>query len=407
MSLIEPVHPHRPAGRLRHAPPYLFARFDEVIAAKRRAGERVVSLAMGDPDLATFDEIVDAAITAMRVPRNHRYPTNRGRVEFREAVAAFYARRFGVVLDPEREVVPALGSKECLANLCLAFLDPASVAIVPDPGYPPYRVAARLAGADVVALPLVAERGFVPDFSALASEDLERARVLFLNYPNNPTGALATGEVFARAVELARKWGLLLVHDNAYSEVTYDGYRAPSLLSTPGAREVAVEVLSFSKAYNMAGWRCGVLVGDAAVLRDYWRLKSNLDQGLFDVVQLAGARALAPDLDARVAQRNELYRARRDAVITTLRELGCPVQAPLATLYVWAPIPDGFTNSAVFTESVLERSGVLLTPGSAYGSGGEGWFRVSLGCPDNELDEALHRLRQLDLKWENREEKTR
>ena len=404
MSNATTAEARGPAARLRHAPPYVFARFDEVLAAKRRAGERVLSLAMGDPDQATFEEIVAAGVAALRDPRNHRYPTNRGRAEFREAVAAFYERRFGVAIDPAREVIPAVGAKECVANLCLGFLDPSSAAIVPDPGYPPYRVGARLAGADVVDLPLAPERGFAPDFAALAPDALERARVLFLNYPNNPTGAVATEEIFTQAVAPAREWGLLLVHDNPYSEVTYDGYRAPSLLATQGARGMAVELFSFSKAYNMAGWRCGALVGDADVLEHYWRLKSNLDQGLFDVVQLAGARALAPDLDARVAERNQRYQARRDMVVDALHRLGCPVSAPLATLYVWAPIPDGYADAAAFCEDVLGRAAVLLTPGSVYGPRGEGWFRVSLGCPEQELGEALRRLAQLDLYWDEREE---
>lgn len=388
-----------PASRLGAVPPYLFARFDRLIAARRHAGVEVVSLAMGDPDLSTFPEIIEAGAAALRDPCNLRYPSNRGRFEFREAVAGFYRRRFGVELDPEREVIPVLGAKECLANLCLAFVDPGSAAIVPDPGYPLYRVDAQLAGGDIVDLPLRSDQGFAPDYAALGEEDLSRARVLFVNYPNNPTGAIAGDDVFERAVALAQRYRLLLVSDNAYSEVTYDGYRAPSLLASAGARDVGVEVFSFSKAFNMAGWRCGALVGNPDVLEHFWRLKSNVDQGMFEVVQLAGARALQPDLDIRVRDRNNVYRRRRDLVVDALSAGGCAITPPRATMYVWAPVPAGFETSASFSETVLEQAGVLVTPGSAYGAGGEGWFRVSLGCPDAQLAQALDRLTGLELSW--------
>jgi LL-diaminopimelate aminotransferase len=381
-------------------PPYLFARVDEVIAQKRRAGERVVSLGMGDPDQPTFGRIVDAATDGLRDPRNHRYPSNRGRIEFRQSVADFYARRFDVELDPEHEVIPALGAKECLAQLCVAFLDPGSVALVPDPGYPVYRVAALLAGARVVELPLDRSREYAPDFDALSADVLRDARLLFLNYPNNPTGAVAAPSVLRAAVRFARDHGLLLVHDNAYSQVVYDGYRAPSVLAIEDAREVAVEVLSLSKGYNMAGWRCGAVVGNRAVLEHYWRLKSNLDVGVFDVVQLAAARALQADIDADVEMRNRVYQRRRDAVIGELGAMGCPVVAPRATIYVWAPLPVGFASATEFSEHVLQTAGVVLTPGSLYGSRGARQFRLSLGCVDDDLQEGLARLRELRLEWE-------
>jgi LL-diaminopimelate aminotransferase len=390
----------RPARRLEHVPPYLFARFDEVIASKRRAGEWVVSLGMGDPDQPTFARVVGAATDALRDPRNHRYPSNRGRLEFRRSVADFYARRFGAELDPEHEVIPALGAKECLAQLCVAFLDPGSVALVPDPGYPVYRVAALLAGARVVGLPLDGSRDFAPDFDALPADALPDARLLFLNYPNNPTGAVATTTVLRDAVRFAREHRLLLVHDNPYSQVVYDGYRAPSILAIEGAREVAVEVFSLSKGYNMAGWRCGAVVGNRDVLAHYWRLKSNLDVGVFDVVQLAAARALQADIDVDVETRNRIYERRRDAVVAGLSAMGCPVVSPRATIYVWAPLPVGFDSAAAFSEHVLQTAGVVLTPGSLYGSRGEGHFRISLGCADDELHEGLARLRGLGLRWE-------
>jgi LL-diaminopimelate aminotransferase len=393
-----------PAERLKGSPPYVFAAFSDLVAEKRRAGVRVLSLAMGDPDQPTFGPIVAAGTQALQDPRNHRYPTNRGREEFRRAIAGFYARRFGVGLDPSAEVLPAIGAKECLSNLCLAFLEEGTAAIAPAPGYPVYRTGPLLAGAEVIELPLRAEAAFSPAFDALEDEDLRRARILFLNYPNNPTGAIAAPGLFEEAVRLARDWNLLLVHDNPYSEVGYDGYVAPSLLAVPGAKEVAVEVFSFSKAYNMAGWRCAAVVGNASVLDDYWRLKSHVDVGVFDVVQLAATAALAPELDELVRERNLLYQQRRDAVCDGLRALGCRLDPPQATIYVWAPIPSGFETSAAFSKAVLDRAGVLLTPGSAYGPRGEGFFRISLGCPAAEIGEALERLSRLNLAWTEHQE---
>jgi LL-diaminopimelate aminotransferase len=385
----------KPSRRLDRIPPYLFAELERKVAAKRAAGIDVISLGIGDPDTPTYPPIVAAAQLAVSDPSTHTYPSNRGRAEFREAVASFYARRFGVTLDPDTEVMPAIGAKECIFNLNLAFLDPGEVALAADPGYPVYTGGPLLAGAEAMLMPLLPDRGFAPDLTAIGAEQLERARLMFLNYPNNPTGAVVPDGLFESAVELARQADFLIVHDNAYSETTYDGYVAPSFLATAGAKDVGVEVFSLSKGYNMTGWRCAAIVGNAGAIEQYWRLKSNIDSGLFDAVQLAGAAALAPDLDASVRAMNEVYARRRDLVCDALAQAGVEVARPRATIYVWAPIPEGFESSAAYCEHVLERAAVVISPGGAYGPNGEGFFRISLTTPDDRLAEAVERLRGL------------
>jgi LL-diaminopimelate aminotransferase len=385
----------RPSRRLEQIPPYLFAELERKVRTKRAAGIDVISLGIGDPDTPTYAPIVEAAQKAVADPGTHRYPTNRGRPEFRDAVATFYERRFGVALDPQTEVMPAIGAKECIFNLNLAFLDPGEVALAADPGYPVYTGGPLLAGAEAHPMPLIPARGFAPDFEAVASDGLARARLMFLNYPNNPTGAILPEGLFERAIELARRHDILVVHDNAYSEITFDGYVAPSFLATQGAKEVGVEVFSLSKGYNMTGWRCAAIVGNAEAIEQYWRLKSNIDSGLFDAIQLAGAAALGPGLDDYVRGMRDLYRRRRDLVCAALAEAGVDVTPPKGTIYVWAPVPEGFSSSAEYCEYVLERAAVVLSPGAAYGSSGEGFFRISLTTPDERLQEAVERLRAL------------
>ncbi len=385
----------RSSRRLERIPPYLFAELERKIAAKQAAGVDVISLGIGDPDMPTYEPIVVAAQRAVADPSTHRYPTNRGRPEFREAVAAFYGRRFGVELDPESEVMPAIGAKECIFNLNLAFLDADDVALAADPGYPVYTGGPLMAGGEPVLMPLIPALGFTPDLDAIAAETLERARLMFLNYPNNPTGAVVPEGLFERVVELASANEVLIVHDNAYSETTYDGYVAPSFLQTPGAKEVGVEVFSLSKGYNMTGWRCAAIVGNAEAIAHYWRLKSNIDSGLFEAVQLAGAEALGPELDPLVREMNAVYQRRRDLVCDALREAGVNVTRPKGTIYVWAPVPPGFDSSVAYCEYVLERAAVVISPGSAYGPSGEGFFRISLTTPDDRLLEAVQRLRAL------------
>jgi LL-diaminopimelate aminotransferase len=385
----------RPSERLARIPPYLFAELERKIAAKRAAGVDVISLGIGDPDRPTPPLVVEAMQEAVSDPGTHRYPSNRGRPEFREAMSDFYARRFDVAIDPETEVMPAIGAKECIFNLNLAFLDRGDVALAADPGYPVYTAGPLLVGAEPVLLALRPEHGFTPDLDAVDSGGLERARLLYLNYPNNPTGAVVPEGFFSRVVEFAREHDVLVVHDSAYSETCYDGYRAPSFLATPGASEVGVEVFSLSKGYNMTGWRCAAIVGNAEAISTYWRLKSNVDSGNFDAVQLAAVAALSPDGDAEVASMNELYRRRRDLVCEALAQIGVDVAPPRATIYVWAPVPAGFGSSAAYCEHVLEEAGVALSPGGAYGPNGEGYFRISLTTPDERLLEAVQRLGRL------------
>jgi len=380
---------------LERIPPYAFAELERKIAAKRAAGVDVISLGIGDPDRPTPALIVEAMREAVTEPETHRYPSNRGREDFRAAVRDFYARRFDVALDPKREIIPAIGAKEAIFNLNLAFLDPGDYALAADPGYPVYTGGPWLAGAEPVLMALAPELGFVPDLGLIDEDIARKAKLMYLSYPNNPTGAVVPEGFFERVVQFARAYDILVVHDNAYSEISFDGYRAPSFLATPGAKEVGIEVFSLSKGHNMTGWRCAVVVGNAEALEIYWRLKTNIDSGLFEAVQLAGVAALSPDADAEVASMNELYSRRRDLVCDALREIGVDVRPPRGTIYVWAPVPEDFASSEAYCEHVLEQAGVVLSPGAIYGPAGEGWFRISLTTPDDRLLEAVERLGKL------------
>jgi LL-diaminopimelate aminotransferase len=381
-----------PSKRLEAIPPYMFAELERKVAGKRDAGIDVISLGIGDPDMPTYPHVVEAMQAAVAVGENQKYPSNRGRAEFREALSSFYSRRFGVEIDPETEVIPAIGAKECIYNLCFAFLDPGDVALASDPGYPVYTGGPVLAGAEVEVLPLVPDLGFAPDLDAIDPDKLRRARLLFLNYPNNPTGAVAPDGLFERVVALARDHEILVVHDNAYSETTYDGYIAPSFLQTPGAKDVGVEVFSLSKGFNMTGWRCAAILGNATAIQTYWRLKTNVDSGLFEAIQLAGAAALNGPPEA-IEEMNAIYTRRRDLVVDALTEIGVQVDAPKGTIYVWAPVPEGHSSTS-FCEHVLEQAAVVISPGSMYGPSGEGFFRISLTTPDQRLTEAVERMRE-------------
>ncbi|HEX3279439.1 MAG TPA: LL-diaminopimelate aminotransferase [Thermoleophilaceae bacterium] len=379
----------QPSKRLERLPPYLFAELERKVREKKEAGVDVISLGIGDPDTPTPEPVIAALGAGAHDPGTHRYPSNRGRPELREAFARFYDRRFGVAIDPETEIVPALGAKECVFNLNLAFLDPDAIALAADPGYPVYTGGPLLAGAEAVLMPLLPELGFAPDLDAIGGDVAARARLLYLNYPNNPTGAILPDGLFERAVEFAREHDVLIVHDASYTETTFDGYVAPSFLETPGAKEVGVEVFSLSKGWNMTGWRTAALVGNADACNAYWHLKTNIDSGMFEAVQLAAAAALdaGPPEEMRV-----IYQRRRDLVCDALAEIGVEVTKPKGTIYVWAPVPEGHT-SASYCELVLEESGVVVSPGGAYGPNGEGFFRISLTVPDARLAEAMERLR--------------
>jgi LL-diaminopimelate aminotransferase len=379
----------RLANRVRNLPPYLFAELDRKAAEKRAAGFDVISLGIGDPDLPTPPHVVEALKEAAADPSTHQYPSYFGLPEFRRAVANWYDRRFGVRLDPDTEVQPLIGSKEGLAHLALAFIDPGDVALVPDPGYPVYEIGTMLAGGSSISMPLSEEGGFQPDFVALQATG--RTRLLWLNYPSNPTAATADLDLFREAVEFSRRHDLLLCHDAAYSEITFDGYVAPSVLQVEGAKDIAVEFGSLSKTYNMTGWRVGYAVGNEEAIRALATIKTNVDSGIFNAVQRAAIAAMTGPQD-HVASMKETYRGRRDLVVGSLLDIGLQVKPPLGSIYVWAPVPEGET-SAGFAEALLEKAAVVVSPGTGYGANGEGFFRISLTVADDRLEEAMSRIR--------------
>lgn len=381
------------SARLRRLPPYLFAQLERKIADKRAGGVDVISLGIGDPDTPTPALVVQALQEHAARPDTHQYPSNRGRQSFRDAIAAFYRGRFGVDLDPATEIVPALGAKEAIANVNLAYTDPGDLVLASDPGYPVYTNGPIIAGAEPVPMPLVPELGFQPDLDAIPADVAAKARLMFINYPNNPTGAVIEDDFFARVVAFARKHDIVVVHDNAYSEITFDGYRAPSFLETPGAKEVGVEVFSLSKTYNMTGWRSGAVIGNPDLCTAYWQLKTNIDSGMFEAVQEASVAALLSD-QSSVAAMCEIYRRRRDVLVDALRALGLEVNAPKGTIYLWTRVPEGHTSES-FAELLLEEAGVVISPGAAYGPSGEGFVRMSLTVPDERLNEAAERIATL------------
>jgi LL-diaminopimelate aminotransferase len=378
----------RIARRIQTLPPYLFAELDRKLAAKREQGVDVISLGVGDPDLPTPPHIVEALQEAADDPSTHRYPSYYGSLEFRTAVAAWYGRRFGVELDPESEVMALIGSKEGIGHIAFAFVDPGDEALIPDPGYPVYGVSTRLAGGVPVSLPMPAERGFLPDLDA--AQVSERTKALWLNFPTNPTAAVADLATFEAAVAFAREHDLLLLHDAAYSEITFDGYVAPSPLQVDGAKDVTLEFGSASKFYNMTGWRIGWVAGSAEAIRALGVVKTNLDSGQFTAIQRAAVAALEGP-EEHLDRLRAVYQGRRDLVVGTLNGLGWSLKAPLGSCYVWVPVPDGHT-SASFADRLLDEAGVFVAPGSGYGARGEGFVRFSLTAPDDRLAEAMDRL---------------
>lgn len=379
------------ARRIETLPPYLFAELDKKLAAKRAQGVDVISLGVGDPDLPTPEHVVEAMREAVRDPSTHQYPSYFGSLEFRTAVAAWYGRRFGVDLDPETEVMALIGSKEGIGHIAFAYLDPGDEALVPDPGYPVYGVSTRLAGATPVPLPMPAERGFLPDLSAARISD--RTKVMWLNYPTNPTAAVADLDTFEAAVGFARAQDLLLLHDAAYSEITFDGYVAPSVLQAPGAKDVALEFGSTSKLFNMTGWRIGWAAGSAEAIRALAVVKTNLDSGQFTAIQRAAIAALeGPPEHLETLRRT--YGRRRDLVVRTLNGLGWSLAPPRGSCYVWVPVPAGETSEG-FADRLLDEVGIFVAPGNGYGERGEGYVRLSLTVPDDRLDDAMDRLTRM------------
>jgi len=381
------------ARRVEKLPAYLFAEISKKIAAKRAEGVDVISFGIGDPDLPTPANILDSMIEAAQDPANHRYPESEGLPELHEAIARWYERRFGVQLDPAKEVLPLIGSKEGIGHIALCFIDPGDIALVPDPGYPVYAVGTLLAGGEPYFLPLTEENEFLPDFEAIPEDVVRKAKVLWLNYPNNPTGAIADLSFFNRAVSFARRHDVAILHDGPYSEVAFDGYRPVSFLEAAGAKDVGIEFHSLSKSYNMTGWRIGMAVGNAEIIDALMRVKSNLDSGIPQAIQKMAITALDGPQGC-IDEHNAIYERRRDRLVAALSRLGLRLQPPKASLYLWARVPEG-TTSVQFATRLLDEAGVVVTPGIGYGPTGEGYVRLSLTIPDERLEEGVRRMEGL------------
>jgi LL-diaminopimelate aminotransferase len=381
------------SNRLSNIPPYHFARWAKHINGVLQQGVDVIRLDIGNPDMPPPDEIVEALYQSARHPDHHGYPGYRGLPALREAIANYYERRFGVALDPETQIVPLIGSKEGIVLIAWACLDSGDLALAPDPCYAPYTMGTLLAGAQVYTFPLLAERNFLPDLDAIPSDVLDKAALLWLNYPNNPTGATADLEFLAQAVEFARRHDLLLCHDVPYCDVTYDGYVAPSVMQVDGAPEVAVEFNSLSKTYNMAGWRVGMAVGNADALVALAQVRSNVGSGIFHPLQDAAVRALSISPEW-IAERNEIYRERLEIIVDGLEGTSMSTSRPPATLYIWTRVPDGWKSSEQFAQALLEQTGVAVASGSYFGPAGEGYVRISATAPTERVREAVERLRQ-------------
>ena len=385
----------RPASRVEKIPPYLFARIDKKKEEARKRGIDLVDFSIGDPDLPTPAHIVERMKKAIENPRNHQYPSYEGMPAFRKAVAGWYAQRFGVKLDPEKEVVALIGSKEGIAHLPWVYLDEGDVALIPSPGYPVYRITTLLAGGTPYILPLREERAFRPDLDNIPEGARRKAKICFINYPNNPTGAHGDDGLYERAVRLGRENDILICHDAAYSEVTYDGHKARSILEFDKEKRYSIEFHSLSKTYCMTGWRIGFAVGNADAVQNLGKLKTNLDSGVFQAIQEAGIEALTGSQESVEAMKT-VFAKRRDLVVEGLAAIGIKVPKPLGTFYIWAKVPAGYT-SAEFAESVIERIGVVVTPGSGFGDEGEGYFRISTTTPEARLREGMARLKELRL----------
>ena len=381
------------AQRIQQLPPYLFARIERKIDELKAMGKDVISLGIGDPDQPTPDLVVEELCRQAYNPVHHQYPSSVGMLDFRKTVAAWYGQRFGVELDPESEVVTLIGSKEGIAHISLCYVNPGDYNLVPDPGYPVYGIGTLLAGGQVYSMKLSEEKGFLPDFSAIPKAIAGQAKLMFLNYPNNPTGAEAPLEFFREAVDFAKENDIIICHDAAYSEIYFGGQKPPSILEVEGAKDVAIEFGSLSKPYNMTGWRIGWAAGNSRVIDALGRIKSNIDSGQFQAVQAAGIAALQK-ADDNVAQMRKLYSERANLVVGYLKEMGWNIKQPTATFYMWLPVPEGFT-SASFAEYVLEKSAVVLTPGNGYGQYGEGYFRISLTLDTERIKEAMERLKSV------------
>ncbi len=376
--------------RVENLPPYLFVEISRKIAEKKAKGEDVVSFGIGDPDMPTPSHVIDRLCQAAQDPANHRYPESEGLPQLRQAIAGWYERRFGVSLDADKEVLPLIGAKEGIGHIAFCFIDPGDIALVPDPGYPVYSVSTMLAGGEPYYMPLVEQNDFLPDLDSIPAHILKRAKLLWLNYPNNPTGAVADLDFFNKVVKFAQQHNLAVCHDGPYSEVTFDGYQPVSFMQADGAKEVGVEFHSLSKSYNMTGWRIGMVVGNPVMVDALRRIKSNLDSGIPQAIQYAAIEALTGIQDC-IQKHNAVYQKRRDLVVDMLNRIGIETKSPKATLYVWAKVPEGYT-SVSFATALLDEAGVVVTPGIGYGRSGEGYIRLSLTIPDAGLTKGLSRL---------------
>ncbi len=385
----------RKARRLEKLPPYLFKEIDRKKAEVKARGVDIIDLGVGDPDLPTPSHIIEAAKQALDDPANHRYPSYSGMDDFKFATAQWYRERFGVDLDPAEEVVSLIGSKEGIAHFPLAFIDPGDIALVPSPAYPVYHVATLFAGGESFYMPLLKENGFLPDLDAIPPETASLARIMFINYPNNPTSAVADMGFFNRVVEFAREHKIVVCHDAAYTEMAFDGYRPHSFLEADGAKEVGLEFHSLSKTYNMTGWRIGVAVGNREAIEGLGAIKSNIDSGVFQAVQMAGIEAIRGDQSC-VREMRDLYAKRRDMMVNGLRDAGFEVEPPKATFYLWIQVPEGYSSTEIASR-LLEDTGLVVTPGNGFGGPGEGYFRIALTRKRERLAEAIDRLKALAL----------
>lgn len=383
------------ARRISSLPPYLFAEIDRKKREVQARGVDLIDLGIGDPDIPTPGRIIARLVEAAVKPENHRYPSSSGLFEFRQSVANWYQRRFGVTVDPAKEVISLIGSKEGIANMAVAYVDPGDVVIVPSPSYPVYEIGTLFNGGEVYFLPMRSEDGFLPDFTRIPKDIAQRAKMMWLNYPNNPTSATADEAFSKEAVEFAHRHQLILCHDAAYTEMSFDGYRPPSILEVAGAREVAIEFHSLSKTFNMTGWRLGMAVGNEELVAGLAQVKSNVDSGVFQAIQEAGIVAL-DQAEAFLEPIRKVYQERRDTLVTGLRSAGFDFKTPKATFYVWLPVPTGFTSAAL-TAKLLDEAGVVTTPGNGFGEPGEGYIRLTLCSEKERLKEAAERLKQVSL----------